>query len=136
MEDSRGVIRGACNACGCAQYYPVSGGADGEGRSWKCNACGHAPAKHRKLGAKKTCRYPGCYSGLDFDPNTGTEKPWCPHHEGYEGPTEVIPSGGDVMCVQDVEYGDFSYEASYVADVTSAVPMPVWDHQPAGKSRI
>ena len=123
MEDSRGVIRGACNACGCAQYYPSSGGADDGGRSWKCTACGHPPAKHHKLGAKKTCRYPGCYAALDFDLNTGEENPWCPEHEGYDGPTEVFPSTGDVMQVEDIEY---AYDASYATDVTAAVPMPVW----------
>ena len=134
MEDSRGVIRGACNVCGCAQYYPLSGGADGEGRTWKCSACGHPPAKHRKLGAKKTCRYPGCYAALDFDPNTGTEKPWCQQHEGYEGPTDVFSSATrDVMQVQDVEYEDFGYGASYAPDATAAFPTPNWGHPPARK---
>jgi hypothetical protein len=96
MEDSRGVIRGACNACGCTQYYP-------DDRSWKCQACGHPPAKHQMHGARKTCRYPGCYAGPEFDLNTGAEKPWCPEHRGYNGPDAA-------MQVQDVEYyDDFSY---------------------------
>ena len=99
MEDSRGVIRGACNACGCTQYYP-------DDRSWKCQACGHPPAKHQMHGARKTCRYPGCYAGPEFDLNTGEEKPWCPEHRGYNGPDAA-------MQVQDVEYyDDFSYGAN------------------------
>ena len=99
MEDFRGVIRGACNACGCTQYYPHGGGTDDGGKNWKCRTCCHPPAKHQKLSAKKTCRYPGCYAALDFDLNTGEEKPWCPDHAGYNGPDVT-------MEVQDVEYYD------------------------------
>ena len=109
MEDSRGVVRGRCSLCGCAQYSPSDGGIAGGG-NWKCVSCGHAPAKHVRLGAKKTCRYPGCYQPLGFDLNTGEERPCCPQHEGYEPP--------DHLVVQDVESSDDSY------DLPTALPTP------------
>ena len=63
-----------------------------------------------RLGAKKTCRYPGCYQPLGFDLNTGEERPCCPQHEGYEPP--------DHLVVQDVESSDDSY------DLPTALPTP------------
>ena len=115
MEDSRGKIRGACNVCGCTQYSPSGDGI------WKCRSCGHPPAKHQMLGARRTCRYPGCYASLDFDMNTGEEKPWCRDHRGYNGPDVT-------MQVQDVEYYD---DCSYgvVDDSGGGGQPPSWGYQ-------
>ena len=128
MEDSRGVIRGPCSLCGCAQYTPA-GDETVEGSRWKCSACGHPPAKHRKLGAKKTCRYPGCYQPLDFDPNTGKEEPCCREHAGYDGPDSTVL----VHDLEDGDLDDFSSCGGGVVDGTAAVVptpyQPLWNHQ-------
>lgn len=112
------MTRGACNDCTCPQYCPP----DGDARNWKCTACGHFPTKHQKLGARKMCRFRGCYQPINFDLNTGEEKVWCAEHEG-SGHDTLQGNGADVqaMEVQDIEYDSFTVPP-YI-DETMALPI-------------
>lgn len=100
MEDSRGVIRGACNVCTCQQYCPSSE------TSWKCAVCDHFPTKHQNLGVRKMCRFRGCYQPLDFDLNTGEEKLYCVEHKDCTDENDAETSVEDtmeIMQIQDIE---------------------------------
>lgn len=58
--DSRGILRGACGACGCESY-------DGGSIRKKCVDCGHPPGRHKNLSKPISSPINTCESAIAND---------------------------------------------------------------------
>ena len=147
--DSRGVLRGQCQACSCDAY-------DGGDKGLKCLDCGHPPGRHVNLnGGPPTqrpprpqipnptaslpprlqpsaftspsttaavaiqCQFPGCTREAHFDMNSLKQYSFCRDHINAS-----LPSHLSSMHLDPMEYGEpLSYPAPPTYSPAVATPM-------------
>ena len=113
MKDARGVERGKCTECsGCSEYVRGTAGL-------RCMTCNCPPGVHENLSAAaptdgpinsisttrraaftlpSVCSVPGCNQGVEFDPNSGTEYPFCSYHNTTD-PSDCVSQTLPVQAV-------------------------------------
>ena len=153
--DSRGVLRGQCEACSCDAY-------DGGDKGFKCLDCGHAPGKHKNLStgppiqrpprpqsppptaslpprlqpsvytAPSTteavatqCQISGCRREAHFEMNSLKQYSFCLDHINS---VSSLPSHLNCVHLDPMEYGE---PVSYLAPPTHPpVAIPVQSFSP------